>query len=99
MANVDPGSYSIFAKTMLVTAFGETDYTASCTLVAGGSTVDTVQVVLGYLNYNVALGSTHVFASTGSIQVRCQSNYATDARLTKIIATKVDAVSRQAVSG
>jgi hypothetical protein len=99
MANVDAGAYAIVAKTILSTSYGESDYTAVCTLFAQGAAVDSSEFVLGYLKYNASMAATHVFGATGSIQLRCRSNYATDARLTKIVAIKVDTVSREAVSG
>jgi hypothetical protein len=98
MTNVAAGSYAIFAKTIIdpgVTA----EPIVACTLTAGGD-VDTAEIAfpndhMGPVNLQV----THTFPATGSIVLSCHSTWEANARVTKIVALKVDTVTRTAVSG
>jgi hypothetical protein len=42
---------------------------------------------------------TQTFAATGTIVLRCRSTEPANARVSKIVAVKVDSVTRTAVSG
>ena len=98
MTNVAAGSYAIVAKTV-VDPGSVAEPVVVCTLVAGG-VVDTAE--LGFPNDHLAtinLEATHTFAATGSIVLRCRSTDAAGARISKIVAIKVDTVTREAVSG
>ena len=76
-----------------------------CTLDAGGGSVDTAE--FGFdsgwgsvdTKATLSLAVTRTFASTGSVVLRCRSDDPAVARMTKIVAVKVDAVTREAVSG
>jgi hypothetical protein len=100
MTNVVAGAYAISAKTIVQPTGGGPGPTVTCTLDAGG---DTDEAELEFANHGdygtLAVQVTHVFAATGSIVLRCKSTDAADARTTKIIAIKVDTVTREAVTG
>ncbi|HWL32591.1 MAG TPA: hypothetical protein VNP89_03210 [Gaiellaceae bacterium] len=107
MTNVVAGAYAISAKTIVDTPTSGSDFTAVCTLDAGGGDTDTASydftpgVVSVDLSHEatLALHVNHVFAATGSIVLRCRSSDASVARNTKIVALKVDTVTREAVTG
>ncbi|HUQ22199.1 MAG TPA: hypothetical protein VM049_04220 [Gaiellaceae bacterium] len=100
MTNVAAGAYVISAKTIVEPNGGGPGPTVTCTLDAGGDT-DEAALELGKNGDFGTLGMlvTHVFVATGSIVLRCHSTDTTDARATKIIAIKVDAATREAVTG
>jgi hypothetical protein len=107
MTNVVAGAYAISAKTIVDTPSSGAEFSATCTLDAGGGATDAatydfspggVAVDLSH-EATLALQVTHVFAATGSIVLRCRSSDAATARNTKIVAIKVDAVTREAVTG
>jgi hypothetical protein len=103
MTNVDAGSYAIFAKTTVDAAgSGAIAWSVTCTLDAGGTSVDSAVFAFdGYVNHESTLSMevTRVFAATGSISLRCRSSDTANAHTSKIVAIKVDTVTRQAVSG
>ena len=99
MTNVAAGAYVVSAKT-IVEPTGGGGTTVTCTLDAGGNT-DSGEASFGSTvdQITLAMLTTQVFPATGSIVVRCRSSAAADARATKITAIKVDALTREAVSG
>jgi hypothetical protein len=102
MASVAVGSYSIVGKTVVVTTSGAAVVQVTCTLLAGGATLDSAEFSLSPQNDRTPLTmvGTASFGATSSVVLRCRSTSApTDARLTRIVAVKVDAVQRDAVSG
>ena len=103
MTNVDVGAYAISAKTIVDAAGpGSVAWSVGCTLDVGGTSIDSA---IFAFNGNVehettlAMESTRVFAATGSITLRCRSSDAASAHTSKIVAIKVDTVTRQAVTG
>jgi hypothetical protein len=100
MTNVVAGAYAISAKTIVQPTGGGPGPTVTCTLDAGG---DTDQAELELANNGdygtLGLLVTHVFPATGSIVLRCRSTDSADARATKIVAIRVDTVTREAVTG
>ncbi|MGH3073268.1 MAG: hypothetical protein ACRDNB_13520, partial [Gaiellaceae bacterium] len=106
MTNVVAGAYTISAKTVVDTPTSGSDFTAVCTLDAGGDTdlayydftPGVVSVDLAH-EITMSMQVTHVFAATGSIVLKCRSSDASTARNTKIMAIKVDTVTREAVTG
>ena len=107
MTNVVPGSYLISAKTTVSVTGGGDDWSVTCTLDAGGSTDIAEDIfnsnVGSYVSLDhkvsISMQLTQVFASTGSIVVKCRSADAATASITKIHATKVDTVTHEAVTG
>jgi hypothetical protein len=102
MANVAAGSYSITAKTTTVTAINSQTETATCSLVAGGTTLDTASFTGTAQNDAsvLVLVGTVTFGSTSSILLRCRTTLApTDVRMSRIVAVKVDSIQRDAVTG
>jgi hypothetical protein len=103
MTNVDPGAYAISAKTTVDAAgSGAVPWSVTCTLDAGGTSIDSAVFAFdGYVDHETTLGMevTRVFAVTGSITLRCRSSDSANAHTSKIVAIKVDTVTRQAVSG
>jgi hypothetical protein len=102
MASVAVGSYSITAKTTALTTSGAAVVQVVCTLLAAGATLDTSEFALSPQNDRspLTLVGTATFASTGSIVLRCRANNSpTDARLSRIVAVKVDSIQRDSVSG
>jgi hypothetical protein len=109
MTNVVPGAYTISAKTVIDTTQANTNWIVTCTLDAGGGYTDIGQfefdVEVDYTDVDVehratlAMELTRVFASTGSIALRCQSTDPANALMTKITAIKVDTVTYEAVTG
>jgi hypothetical protein len=105
MTNVAAGSYAISAKTIVDMTGSDSDWAPVCTLDAGGGSVDTAE--FGFQNAfggvqtqaTLSLAVTRTFASTGSIVLRCRSDDPAVARNTKIVAIRVDTVTREAVSG
>jgi hypothetical protein len=107
MTSVVAGAYVISAKTLVVAPGTGDNWTVTCTLDAGGGFTDTA----GYeftsnvgsvdLDHRTTLSMqlSRVFASTGSIVLRCQSTDAANASMTKIHAIKVDTVTHEAVTG
>jgi hypothetical protein len=104
MSSIPAGAYMFVAKTTLVAATGFDMGTVVCTLDAGGTT-DTSEFRMVQLDTaaraTVEMQLVKAFASTGTAVVRCQSDasFSITARHTSIIAVKVDAVTRTAVSG
>jgi hypothetical protein len=105
MANVDPGSYLVFAKTVVAQTLGGPDqqpYTR-CTLDAGG-TNDFAESDQGKDGPRTTL-STHLavtFAGSGTVTLSCLNTNKGGtfvARETKIIALKVDSLTADAVLG
>ena len=105
MTNVVAGSYAISAKTIVDRTSADSNWSAICTLDAGGGSVDTAEFGFGGAfggvdtKATLSLAVTRIFAATGSIVLRCRSDDPAVARLTKIVAVKVDTVTREAVSG
>jgi hypothetical protein len=102
MANVGAGAYAIFAKTIIDANGGGASWSVTCTLDAGGTSVDTAD--FGFdsaIDHDATLSMevTRVFAATGSIVLRCRSNAPANAHTSKIVAIKVDTITRQAVTG
>jgi hypothetical protein len=99
MANVVAGSYAITAKTVAdPTGFTESD-TLTCILVVAGATVDTAEYERNPRVITLAMMSTATLASTGSILLRCNATATASVRFSHIIATKVDSITRDAVTG
>jgi hypothetical protein len=99
MPSVAVGSYAITAKTVAdPTGFTETD-TLTCILVVAGTTVDTAEYERNPRVITLAMMSTATLASTGSILLRCNATAAATVRFSHIIATKVDSITRDAVTG
>jgi hypothetical protein len=102
MASVAVGSYSITAKTVAFTSSGAAVTHTTCTLFADGTALDNTTFALSPQNDTAPLMmmGTATFASTGSIVLRCRAAFGpTDARLSRIVAVKVDTAQRDAVSG
>jgi hypothetical protein len=103
MTNVDAGAYAISAKTTVDAAGGGgLPWSVTCTLDAGGTSTDSAVFAFdGYVDHEstFSMAVTRVFAATGSITLRCRSSEAANAHTSKIIAIKVDTVTRTAVSG
>jgi hypothetical protein len=109
MTNVVAGAYAISAKTIIDTTMGNTNWLVTCVLDAGGGSTDTAEfefdVEVDYADVDVEHRATlsmqvaRVFAATGSIVLRCESTDPANAMMTKITALKVDAVTREAVTG
>jgi hypothetical protein len=105
MTNVAAGSYAISAKTIVDMFDPAANWTPVCTLDAGGGSVDTAE--FGFENAaggvetlaTLSLAVTRTFASTGSIVLRCRSDVPAVARNTKLVAIRVDTVTREAVTG
>lgn len=99
MTTVAPGAYLIFAKTTLVGPTGLFD-TDTCTLDAGGSSIDSgVLAAKQDHEGGISLQGTHVFASAGTILLKCRSTNNRTARLSKLAAIKVDSLQSDAVTG
>jgi hypothetical protein len=105
MAAIPAGSYVFTAKTTIVSPdTGYDEAAVTCTLDAGG-TVDTSEYRVVQLSTPargiVQMQLVKSFASPGTAVVRCQSDaaFTVVARHTTIVATKVDTVTRTAVSG
>jgi hypothetical protein len=105
MANVDPGAYAVFGKTTVVTLAGGSGGSGAytrCTLDAGGVSTDYAETEP---KVHRATLQTHVlatFGGMGTVTLRClhaSDNGTHVARQTKIIAVRIDSVSREAVSG
>ena len=74
----------------------------TCTLVAGGATLDTATFALSPQNdtSHLTMVGTATFASIGSIVLNCRAESGpTDARMSRIVAVKVDSIQRDPVSG
>ncbi len=103
MTNVDAGAYAISAKTIVDAAGGGgIPWSVTCTLDAGGTSTDSAVFAFdGYVDHETTFSMevTRVFPATGSITLRCRSSEAASAHTSKIVAIKVDSVTRQAVSG
>jgi hypothetical protein len=102
MTNVEAGAYAIFAKTIADPQGAAAAWTVICTLDAGGASTDSAEFKFdSNIDHNatVSLEVTRVFASTGSIVLSCRSSEAANARNSKIVAIKVDTVTRAAVTG
>lgn len=101
MTNVAAGSYAISAKTIVQPTGDPSGWTATCTLDAGGGSIDTAEFIETRHNYGTTLHMqvTHTLAATGSIVLRCRATQAATARISKIVAIKVDTVTREAVTG
>ena len=87
---------------MALTTSGAATDDVTCTLLAGGATLDTAEFTLSPQNDRspLVMVGTATFASTGSIVLRCRANQTpTDAHLSRIVAVKVDTIQRDAVSG
>jgi hypothetical protein len=97
MTNVVPGSYVISAKTNVNMNGAGSAWAVTCTLDAGGGNSDTAEdgfnsnVAYVDLDHEVSLDMqvTRVFASTGSIVLKCRSTDAASASVSKIHAIKV----------
>ncbi len=106
MANVAAGAYMVTAKTTLVQTDNDSGIGAVvCTLDAGGVT-DTAEAEIGSGDGGAKRATLHLqvtksLASTGSLVIRCNSaaDFQVVARHTTIVAIKVGAVTRTAVSG
>jgi hypothetical protein len=102
MTNVQAGAYAIFAKTVVDPQGGGSAWTVVCTLDAGGGNTDSAEFKFdSNVDHNSTLNMqvTRVFPSTGTIVLSCRSSDTATAHTAKIIAIKVDSVSREAVSG
>ncbi len=102
MASVAVGSYSITAKTVAVNGSAAAVNRVTCTLIAGGATLDTAEFALSLQNDTspLTMVGTANFASTGSIVLRCRvTDTPTNARFSRIVAIKVDTIQRDAVTG
>jgi hypothetical protein len=102
MANVAAGSYAITAKAVAFTTSGAAVTHVTCTLLAGGTALDNSSFALSPQNDTSPLTvvGTATFASVASIVLRCRAaSGPTDARLSRIVAVKVDTTQRDAVSG
>ena len=105
MTNVVAGSYAISAKTIVDMTSSASGWSVICTLDAGGGSVDTAEFgfagafggVDTKATLNLAVART--FASTGSIVLRCRSDDPATARVSKIVAVKVDTITRESVTG
>jgi hypothetical protein len=74
----------------------------TCSLVAGGTTLDTATFALSPQNdtSHLTMIGTATFASSSSILLRCHAESGpTDARMSRIVAVKVDSIQRDAVTG
>jgi hypothetical protein len=107
MTNVLAGAYVISAKTIIDPNGSGPDWTATCTLDAGGGVTDIAEfqfnpdvssVNIDHLT-TLSMLVTRDFPATGSIVLRCRSSQAANARITKITAVKVDSLTREAVTG
>ena len=99
MTNVVAGAYVISAKTIIDPGSAGDPVVTVCTLTAG-SVSDVAEVAFpNDHSATVNLEVTQTFAATGSIVLRCNSTAATNARRSKIVAIKVDTVTREAVAG
>jgi len=99
MTTVAAGAYMIFAKTVIVGPTGISD-TDTCTLDAGGSSIDSSLLFQKQDHEGgMSLQGTYVFASPGTILLKCRSTNNRTARLTKIAAIKVDPLQSDAVTG
>ncbi len=104
MAAIPAGSYTLTAKTTLVSNTGSDEGTVICTLDAGG-TIDTSEFRMVQLSTaargTVQMQLVRTFAAPGTAIVRCNSDasFIVTARHTTIIAVKVDTVTRTAVTG
>jgi len=105
MAAIPAGSYVFTAKTTIFSPdTGGGEAAVTCTLDAGGTTdVSEYRVVQVSTPARgvVQMQLVKTFAAPGTAVVRCQSDgsFTVSARHTTIIAIKVDAVTRTAVSG
>ena len=102
MANVAAGSYAITAKASIFTTSGAAMTHTTCTLVADGATLDTTTFALSPQNdtSHLTMTGTTTFGSTASIVLVCRAESGvTDARMSRIVAVKVDTIQRDAVSG
>jgi hypothetical protein len=104
MASIPAGSYVFTAKTTLVSDTGSDAANVVCTLDAGGTT-DTSELRMVQLAVaargSVQMQLVKTFAAPGTAVIRCDSDAAFSvlARHTSIVATKVDTVTRTAVTG
>ena len=102
MANVAVGSYAITAKASIFTTSVASMTHTTCSLVAGGTTLDTATFALSPQNdtSHLTMVGTASFASISSIVLRCLAESGpTDARMSRIVAVKVDTIQRDPVSG
>jgi hypothetical protein len=102
MANVAVGSYAITAKASIFTTSGAAMTHTTCTLIAGGTTLDTSTFALSPQNdtSHLTVVGTATFAATSSIVLTCRAESGvTDARMSRIVAVKVDTIQRDPVSG
>ena len=102
MANVPAGSYAISAKTIVepsVIGTGDGTYRVFCTLDAGGGVTDVAEESRSEHIPTLGMHVTRTLAATGSFVLRCRSTEASQARNSKIVAIKVDSVTRTAVTG
>jgi hypothetical protein len=104
MAGIPAGAYMFMAKTTLVSDTGSDAANVVCTLDAGG-TIDTSELRMVQLAVaargTVVMQLVRTYAAPGTAVVRCQSEaaFGVVARNTSIVAVKVDAVTRTAVTG
>jgi hypothetical protein len=99
MTNVAAGAYAIFAKTIVDPGIVDAAWTATCTLDAGSGHTDSAEFTRNDHNATLSMEVTRTFAATGSIVLSCRSTQAAEARVSKIVAIKVDSATREAVSG
>jgi hypothetical protein len=104
MTSVDPGSYAVFGKTTVEKLSGSNGQgpSISCTLDAGGASTDQAQTEGRVGGTTLPTQVLTTFAGTGTITLRCvrdSGNGTYVARQTKIIAVRIDSVTRQTVSG
>jgi hypothetical protein len=102
MAGVAAGSYAITAKASIFTTSAAAMTHTTCSLAAGGTTLDTTTFALSPQNdtSHLTMIGTAAFGATSSIVLRCRAESGTtDARMSRIVAVKVDSIQRDAVTG